>query len=108
MMTGEYCMILTTCASQAEAERIAEVLVSRRVAACVQISSIHSTYRWEGKVHQDAEYLLLIKTQAHLYEKVEAAILENHSYQVPEIIQVPVTQRLGSYLDWIGENTEEI
>ncbi len=103
-MTGEYCMILTTCGSQEEAERIAEVLVSRRVAACVQVSNIHSTYRWEGKVHKDAEYLLLIKTQARLYEKVEAAILENHSYEVPEIIQLPITQGSKNYLEWLEEN----
>ena len=99
-------MILTTVGSQDEAERISGVLVSRRLAACVQVSSINSTYRWEGKIHRDAEYLLLIKTAARLYGKVEAAILENHSYEVPEIIQIPVVQGLEQYLNWVEENTE--
>ena len=107
MMTEGYCMILTTVGSRDEAERISELLVLRRYAACVQISSINSTYRWEGEIHKDAEYLLLIKTKIDLYNQVESAILENHSYEVPEIIQIPVMQGFNGYLGWIDANTSE-
>jgi periplasmic divalent cation tolerance protein len=104
-MATPYCIILTTTGSQDEANLIAEVQVSRRLAACVQVSNINSTYRWQGEVHQDAECLLLIKTMTGLYEKVEAAILENHSYDTPEVIQIPIENGLDRYLGWIDENT---
>jgi len=104
-MSDDYCVILTAAGSQEEAGRLAELLVSRRLAACVQIASISSVYRWKGEVTKEPEFLLLIKTAAHLYSAVEAVILENHSYEVPEIIQLPVMQGLDRYLSWIGENT---
>ena len=104
-MSGPYCVILATAGSQAEADRLAEMLVSRRLAACVQVANIASCYRWKGAVTKEAEYLLLIKTVAHLYSQVEAAIVESHSYEVPEIIQLPVEQGLDRYLGWIDENT---
>ncbi len=103
-MPEAYCMILITAGSQAEADRLAEVLVSSRLAACVQQLAIASVYRWQGEVHRDTEILLLIKTAARLYPRVQAAILANHSYEVPEIIQIPVTQGLDRYLDWIDDN----
>ncbi len=103
-MTGSYCVILTTAGSQDEADRLAELLVSRRLAACVQIANIASTYIWKGKVTQSAEFLLLIKTAASRYQEVETAIVENHSYEIPEIIQLPVEQGLDRYLGWISDN----
>jgi periplasmic divalent cation tolerance protein len=81
------------------------MLVTRRVAACVQITGISSVYRWQGELHKDAEFLLLIKTVPARYEDVQAAILENHSYEVPEIVQLPIQNGLPAYLDWILENT---
>ena len=104
-MPQEYCVMLTTAGNREAADRIAEALVSRRLAACVQIADIASTYMWNGEVTKDAECLLLIKTAAHLYKQVEAAILEMHSYEVPEIIQLPVVQGLDRYLDWLAEST---
>ncbi len=104
-MPDPYCVILTTTGSQDQADRIAELLVSQRLAACVQITSIASWYRWKGQVTKDSEYLLLIKTAAYLYSAVEAAIIENHSYEVPEIVQIPIAQGLDRYLGWISENT---
>jgi periplasmic divalent cation tolerance protein len=97
-------MILTTAGSQAEADRLADMLVSSRLAACVQQLAIASVYRWQGEIHRDPEILLLIKTAARLYPQVQAAILANHSYEVPEIIQIPVTQGLDRYLGWIDDN----
>lgn len=104
-MTTSFCVILTT-SSKDEAERLAEMLVSRKLAACVQIVNIASTYMWQGKITKEAEFLLLIKTTAHLYPAVETAIMENHSYEVPEIIQIPITRGLPAYLTWVGENTK--
>ena len=104
-MSSLYCVILTTAGSQAEAERLAEMLVSRQLAACVQIVNILSCYRWKGTVTKEAELLLLIKTATHLYAEVEAAIVENHNYEVPEVIQIPVEQGLDRYLEWISDNT---
>jgi periplasmic divalent cation tolerance protein len=99
-------MILIAAGSQAEADSLAELLVSQHLAACVQVIPISSTYRWQGKLHKEAEFLLLVKTRAALYAQVEAAILANHSYELPEVLQIPVTAGLDRYLSWIDENTE--
>jgi len=104
-MSDPYCVIMTAAGSQEEADRLAALLVSRRLAACVQVASISSCYRWKGEVTRSPEFLLLIKTAANLYAAVEAAILENHSYEVPEIVQLPISQGLDRYLGWIEENT---
>ncbi len=104
-MPNSHCVILTTAGSADEADRLAEILISRRLAACVQVANIASTYRWKGEVTKEAEFLLLIKTDSHLYSRVEAAILENHSYEVPEIIQLPIERGSSRYFDWIDENT---
>jgi periplasmic divalent cation tolerance protein len=99
------CVILTTTGNREQADRIAETLVSRRLAACVQVTDVASTYRWKGKVTKDSEFLLLIKTAERLYKDVEAAILEIHEYEIPEIVELPITRGLDRYLDWIGDST---
>jgi periplasmic divalent cation tolerance protein len=104
-MTEASCVSLTTTGSREEAQRIAETLVSRRLAACVQIAGISSTYRWKGKVTSEPEHLLLIKTASRLYKDIESAIQELHSYEIPEIVQLPIEQGLGRYLAWIEEST---
>jgi len=106
-MSDPFCVITTTTASWEEADRLAELLVSGRLAACVQILSIASTYMWKGKLTSEPEHLLLIKTAAHLYPEVEKIIVANHSYEIPEIVQLPITQGLDRYLSWIGENTKQ-
>ncbi len=103
----DYCVILTTAGSQAEAQALAAMLVTRRLAACVQITGISSYYTWKGAVTNEAEYLLLIKTAARLYPAVEAAIVENHSYEIPEIIQLPIQQGFERYLTWVEENVQK-
>lgn len=104
-MSDPYCVILTTTDNPDEANRLAELLVSRRLAACVQITNIQSCYTWQGQIQHEAEYLLLVKTASRLYAEVEAAILENHSYAIPEIVQLPISQGFDRYLSWIHENT---
>ena len=104
-MPDSYCVILSTTGSREEADRLAELLVSQKLAACVQISAISSVYMWQGELHKDAEFLLLIKTAASRYAEIEAAIVKNHSYEVPEIVQLPIENGLPAYLEWISENT---
>jgi periplasmic divalent cation tolerance protein len=99
-------IILTTAGSQEEAGKIAHALVERRLAACVNIvPQIESVYRWQGKVETAQEWLLLIKTQVELYERVRDALKELHSYDLPECVMLEVAAGSQRYLDWIAENT---
>jgi periplasmic divalent cation tolerance protein len=104
-MSTSYCVILTTTGSRQEADRLADLLVSRKLAACVQIAEISSVYAWQGEVKHEAEHLLLIKTSADRYADVEAAVAAHHSYDVPEIVQLPIERGLQAYLTWIDGNT---
>ena len=100
-------IILTTAGSQEEAGKIAHGLVDRRLAACVNIvPRIESVYRWQGKVETAEEWLLLIKTQAELFERIRGALKELHSYELPECVMLEVSAGNERYLDWIAENTE--
>lgn len=101
----EYCVVLTTAGAEEEAHRLAGELVSRQLAACVQVVPITSYYVWEGRLNRDPEWLLLIKTTVARYGDVEAFIREHHSYEVPEIVQIPIRGGLDSYLAWVRENT---
>ena len=103
---NDYCVILTTCASKQEAEKLAGLLVEQRLAACVQLTSITSFYRWKEAINRDAEELLLIKARRQRYQEIEAAIVANHSYEVPEIVVLPIAQGLSKYFAWINEVTE--
>jgi len=104
-MSESFCIITTTCGSRAEADQLAELLVARKLAACVQIAEISSTYRWKGALTQKPEFLLLIKTRTDLYAEVERVILGNHPYELPEILQIPIVQGFPPYLAWVEENT---
>ena len=102
---AEYVQVLTTAGSEAEVERIGETLLERRLAACVQtIGPILSRYRWQGKLESEREWQCLAKTEARLYEEVEAAIRAVHSYEEPEILAIPVLAGSRGYLDWISES----
>lgn len=103
----EYSIIITTTDSEEEARSLSAKLVENGLAACVQVSSITSFYNWKGQVNNDPEYKLLMKTRKELYPKAESFIRQNHSYEVPEIIEVPIRQGLDQYLGWIAEVTEE-
>ena len=105
----KYLMIMTTCPDLESAERIGGELVAKQLAACVQIvPGIKSIFRWQGKVDSAAEYLVLIKTAAAQYTAVENSINDLHSYELPEIIAVPVATGLHDYLNWIDENTKAL
>lgn len=99
-------IILCTCPDRTTAERIAETVVSERLAACVNIApGLTSIYRWEGQVQREAELLLLIKTRQAVYPQLEARIRELHPYQVPELIALPIQTGSAAYLNWITDNT---
>jgi len=100
-----HCIILATTTSAQEADKIANILIENRAAACVQISPITSVYRWQGKVERENELRLTIKTTEALYPQVENLIKENHSYEVPQIVKLPITGGLREYLNWILEET---
>lgn len=103
----EYCIIMTTCPDDKEASALASKLVKERLAACVQLCPIKSYYSWKDEQHSDAEIRLVIKTRTKLYESVERFILLHHSYDVPQIVQIPITDGSDQYLDWIDENTSD-
>jgi len=97
-------IVITTTETQDEAKQIARTLVEARLAACVQVvGPITSIYRWEGAVEEAAEFLCLVKTRADLFDQVEAAIRDRHSYDVPEIVAVPIERGSEPYLDWLNQ-----
>ncbi len=100
-----HCMVLVTCANESDAKTLASKLVTKKLAACVQIHPVTSIYTWEGNIHTDPEFRLIIKTRDHLYHDLEKHILTFHDYEVPQILQVPIDKGLTSYLNWIDENT---
>lgn len=104
---SEPLLILSTCPDEATARRIAGALVEQRLAACVNIlSGLRSVYLWEGRSHDDAELLLLIKTRSTAYTAVEARIIELHPYELPEVVAVPIQNGLSNYLAWINDTVE--
>jgi periplasmic divalent cation tolerance protein len=100
-------IIQTTCSSNEEAKKIAKVLIEERLAACIQLSEIESIYTWNQKFCCDNETLMSIKTRKENFEKVKSKIKELHSYDVPEIIQIDITNASKKYLKFIGDNTNE-
>ncbi len=101
----EACVVITTCASNDEATSIAKVLLDAQLAACIQVMDITSHYNWKGKQTSGPETLLLVKTRMALYPQVQAPILSAHSYEVPEVICLPVRAGSPGYLRWIADVT---
>ncbi|HWJ42845.1 MAG TPA: divalent-cation tolerance protein CutA [Solirubrobacterales bacterium] len=101
---GDCVQVLTTAGSEEEAGRIGELLVERRLAACVQVvGPIASRYRWQGAVEEAREWQCLAKTTRAAYGAVEVAIREVHSYDEPEIIATPISAGSAGYLAWIAD-----
>ncbi|MDH3253539.1 MAG: divalent-cation tolerance protein CutA [Acidobacteriota bacterium] len=97
-------VVVTTVGTEDEANRLAREIVVRRHAACVNIVPVlRSVYRWQGKVCEDSEYLLVIKSAAEEYPAIEVAIRELHSYELPEILSFKVSDGEPGFLRWIGE-----
>ena len=99
-------LVLTNLPDRAAAERLAETLIEKRLAACVNIlAPCHSVYRWKDAVQHDEEDPMLIKSTTEAYPALEAAIRAGHPYELPEIIAVPIERGLPAYLDWIAAET---
>ena len=104
---SEPIVVFVTCGSEEEAAKIANSLVDERLAACVNIiSPVRSIYRWEGKIWNEREWLLIIKTQMRRFEELEKKVKSLHSYSVPEIVALPMVEGSTSYLKWLEEMTE--
>jgi periplasmic divalent cation tolerance protein len=101
-----FIVVLSTAKDKAQANKIAKYLVQEKLAACVNmIEKVQSVFRWEGKVDQANEVLLIIKTQKSRLPKMIKAIKMMHSYQVPEIIALPIIGGSANYLKWVKEST---
>ena len=101
-------LVVTNLPDRESAERLAALLIERRLAACVNIlAPCSSVYRWQGEIQHDEEHPLLIKTAQDRYAEVEAAIRANHPYELPEVIAVRVIQGLPAYLQWVESETRD-
>jgi periplasmic divalent cation tolerance protein len=104
---SEFILVISTVPNEAEGKTIAERIVAERLAACVSLSTaVQSFYWWQDKISSERELMLFIKTRTDLYPKLEQRIRELHSYEVPEIIGLPVGQGSQTYLDWIKKETK--
>ncbi len=105
---SNFIQVGTTIDTQEGAQKIANTLIEKRLAACVQISGpITSTYWWQGQIETAQEWVCTAKTQQDLYDAVEQAIRTVHSYETPEIIATPIVAGSQSYLDWIRDETKQ-
>jgi periplasmic divalent cation tolerance protein len=101
-------LVLTTCGSLEEARNIAHALVERQLAACVNIvPQIESVYHWQGEVELATECLLIIKTTAEAVDRLRMALVELHSYELPECVAIAIEDGGAAYLEWIGTSVRE-
>ncbi len=104
----KYILVLSTCPGSISAKKIAQELVTEKLAACVNIvPGVKSIFSWIGKVDTANEHMLVIKTTLDSYDAVEKRIKKLHPYELPEIIAVPIHTGFAGYLDWISANTEK-
>jgi periplasmic divalent cation tolerance protein len=102
----QFVIVFVTCGSEEEASKIAHALVEEKLAACANIvSPVRSVYRWEGKIWDEREWLLIIKSREARFPDLERRVKSLHSYQVPEIISLPILTGSPPYLNWLGENS---
>ncbi len=104
---SQFIVVLVTCGSEEEALKIAHSLVEEHLAACVNVvSPVRSIYRWEGKIWDEKEWILFIKTQKERFEELERKVKSLHSYSIPEIIGLPIVEGSSPYLKWLEEMTK--
>jgi len=98
-------VVFSTCATEDEAGKLARLLIDERVAACVSVvPGLRSFYRWKGAVETSAECLLVIKSSRELFASLAAVLEKAHSYEVPELIALPVVEGAANYLNWLQSN----
>lgn len=101
-----HCMVLVTCKDDTEARSLASGIVHGKLAACVQMNPVVSVYTWKGQVETETEIRLTVKTRTALYPALESYIRKHHSYELPQILQIPITCGLPEFLDWIDQTTD--
>src|SRR5919204_5244851 len=100
-------LVLTNLPDRAAAERLADLVIEKQLAACVNIlSPCRSVYRWQGAVQHDEEHPMLIKTTPERYAALESALRAGHPYELPEIIAVPIERGFAPYLEWVAAETK--
>jgi periplasmic divalent cation tolerance protein len=98
-------VVLSTCATEADAERLARALVEGRLAACVNVvPGVRSFYHWKGETESSAEFLLIVKTSRELFPALQAEMEKLHPYEVPELLALPVVAGAENYLSWLQAN----
>lgn len=107
-MTQGYIVVLITAGSAEEAEKIAMAIVKARLAACVNVlAGIRSFYWWKGMIEDDSEVLLIVKTREALFPELLKMVKSVHSYEVPEVIALPIKLGNTDYLQWLSSETQE-
>jgi periplasmic divalent cation tolerance protein len=105
---GEHNVVLVTASTEEEAVQIARALVESRLAGCVNIiQGVRSIYRWQGKVEDEAEVLMIMKTRRGLFDELVRRVKDLHSCTVPEIISLPITEGSEQYIEWLDGATLE-
>jgi len=98
-------VVLSTCATEADAERLARALVAGRLAACVNVApGVRSFYHWKGEIESGVEFLLIIKTSRELFPALSDEMAKLHPYEVPELLALPVVDGAENYLSWLDAN----
>jgi periplasmic divalent cation tolerance protein len=105
-MSSQYCIVFVTVGKQKEAQNIARKLVDESLAACVGMIPQKSIYSWKGKIVEDTEVLLIIKTRKDMFNSLKEGVLSIHSYEVPEIIRIEIQEGHKPYLQWIEETVQ--
>ncbi len=107
-MNYSFIQVFVSCESKAQAKSMVDSLLNDQIIACAQIlPTVESHYRWQGQVTQDTETLLLLKSQSKHFDAIAATVKKLHSYDVPEIIAVPIVAGQPDYLNWINEQTNK-
>ena len=101
----DYTLIIVTASSREEAEKIATTLLERKLIACANIlGPVSSRFWWQGKIDSAEEYMIFMKTKRELFDQVADNVKQLHSYEVPEIIALPIVEGAKPYLEWINSN----
>ena len=102
-------VVLSTCATKKDAEKLARTLVEERLAACVTVvPRIRSYYRWKGAIEVADEFLLVIKSSRELFAGISTALEKTHPYEVPEVLALPVVEGAANYLNWLQANVGDV
>ena len=109
MDKNNFILVITTVSSETEAKKLGQALIENKLAACVNIlPSITSIFRWEGKISAETELIIIAKSHQKLFPMIKEMILSIHSYDVPEIISLPISSGSEEYLKWIEQELQDI